>query len=488
MTDFGALLKAADRPDLRPDDRQLEEALTVGLLADPQTGLRILERVSWKEFTHPHTRHFASLVWPSLKSGATVDPLIFRKLLEAASLSEADREEVRNFAQQVFQLVESDPPPAGKIEAYLSLFIAEADRRNVARMLQQGYDLLADPAASAAEVAGDLSRLVFELDPARRLSGGLKSEGDSWGAYMQALEARQRENEFLGLDTGWGHLNNVANGLEAGSLFVLGAAPSTGKTTWVKQLVDQVATLNSEAACLFVSYEQSADELRIKTLSRLSGLENRDLIRGRLTASSPGWAIVKKVAQDYRSQVADRVFILEADNRMTIDRIRLAAEAVTRLTNCRQLLVAVDYLQIVPTDREYSDPRSKVDAVLSDMRRLARDLKATVLTIASIGRASYANDTGRLEAFKESGNVEYTADLAGLLIEDKTGLKGHTHYPAPGSGSRDWKRVYLDIVKNRNGERSRIHFDFFPAVSGFTEGNRKPEVLPEDPAPNYRQK
>ena len=478
---FDTLVYSSQRPDLVPDQRQLEETLSAALVgSNRETVLRILQTADWSEFTLPPAQRFAYLVWPELNAGRPVDGLVFQRLLDAEEGSEFDKEEVERWLAEAVRRSKLDPPSLGLVASYLNFFALDADRRNALAMAQRAVDQLTnDPAASAAQVAADLSKLVFDLDPARRLSGHLKSEADSWGAFMTALEASQQEGDFLGLNTGFQHFNNLANGLEAGSLFVLAASPSTGKTTWVKQLVDQVATLNAEAACLFVSYEQSARELRVKTLSRLSGVQNRYILRGRLDQEKEGWKRVSEAGQRYQQDVAGRVFVVEADNRMTVDRVRLAAQNVQLLTGCQQLLVAVDYLQIVPTERDYSDPRSRVDAVLSDLRRLARDLKATVLAIASVGRMSYGLTKGSLDVFKESGNVEYTADLAGVLVQDRD-IKGDAPLQQ-GWAQQPYKRVYLDIVKNRNGEQGRIHFDFFPTVSAFREdpARKTTDPLPE---------
>ena len=89
-------------------------------------------------------------------------------------------------------------------------------------------------------------------------------------------------------------------------------------------------------------------------------------------------------------------------------------------------------------------------------------------SIASINRASYGKEKGTFEAFKESGGVEYGADVAGLLLRDRD-----TSGANPVKGvSLQWQRVNLDIVKNRNGERARIGFDFYPAISCFLEKDK----------------
>ena len=470
--DFMKLVAQAQPPDLRPDDRIIEETLLAGLFTTAEAQARILEACRPSDFSLPHTVTFAKGVWPRLSAGELVDRVVFQKLLDHNPDDEREAawaEDILGFADGVFSRAEADPPDLGLIEAYLSIFTEAARLRQARSVIDHAQKELEEGLLSPEGAAGRVFEAVADLEEARRLVGRFKSEAEDWPAYFAALKGRQDPaNSFLGLDTGFSHLNNVINGLEPGTLIVLGAEPSTGKTTWAKQLGDQVAELNPEAVVLFVSLEQSREELRVKTLSRLAQIENRDILRGRLDLTAEGWARIEAASQKFLDATAGRFFILEGDRMTTPDRIRLAATQVRRLTQCAGLLIIVDYLQIVPTETDYRDIRSKVDAVVSDLKRVARDLGATVLAIASINRASYGKEKGTFEAFKESGGVEYGADVAGLLLRDRD-----TSGANPVKGvSLQWQRVNLDIVKNRNGERARIGFDFYPAISCFLEKDK----------------
>ena len=469
---FDDLVFEAKEPD-KPDVRVVEATLLAGCLSSPEAAARVVGETRPEDFYFEAYRRFAALVFPDLLEGRHVDRLtVSRKVAD----DDPKREELLTLVDRIFAQVETSPPPLGQVEAYLTFFVEDAKKRLARHLVRKVGDTLDRGDLSPEAAAGEVFKIATDLEAARRLTGAFKSEGEDWPAYMTALEAAQDPaHDFLGLDTGFSHLNNVANGLMAG-LFVLGAAPSTGKTTFAKQLADQVVDLNPDAACLFVSLEQSREELRVKTLSRLSGVENRDILRGRLDRALTGWKAVKEAALGYHGAVAGRFFILEGDKTTTPDRIRLAALQVKRATQAARLLVVVDYLQIVPTEEQYRDPRNRVDAVVSDLRRLARDLDAAVVAVSSVGRLYYANPT--LAAFKESGGVEYGADLGAVMTRKADDPKGQSTFK--GITGRQWKRVSLDIVKNRNGERSRIDFDFFPQVSTFVEKG-KTSLPDEDP-------
>jgi replicative DNA helicase len=314
---------------------------------------------------------------------------------------------------------------------------------------------------SPAELLGEIQRLAFDLELEGHIGGELPSEGDTLEDFMEELEERQTGGDFLGLDTGFQHFNNVCNGLGQG-LYVIAGAPSCGKTTFVKQLLDQVAELN-RVPCLFFSLEQSSEELRIKTLSRLSKIENRAIMKGRLGAETYTWDIVIKAGRQY-AEYAPYVYLVEADRNTTVDAIRLTASRAMRRAGTGQCFIAVDYLQKMPATGKFDGAKERMDFLTSELRRLSRDLNSPVLVISSENRLGYKKKG--LDVFKESGEIEYSADVAGILLEEERQF-----------GKR---QIDLHIVKNRNGERATIQFDFDPQVSEFREAGKTEYREPED--------
>lgn len=464
---FKDLVSQAKAPILEPDRYTLERTLLAGAVASPEAAGLMVGQTQPEDFTFPQIQAIAGLILPRLVAGEHVDDLIVRRDLEATS--EEFGEDVLDFIDEVFHQAQSDPPTLGKVESYLTIFIPAAKLNAARRVFDSAYRLIDQAHSMPGDGLAWAIGKLLDLDVTRRLVGRVRSEADDWPSYMAALRERQTEADFLGLDTGFSHLNNVINGLEAGTLIVIGAKPSLGKTTWAKQLVDQVATRNPQAACIFFSLEQAKHELRVKTLSRLSGIENRDILRGRLGRVTQGWEKVEEAAGRNDQDTGGRVFVIEGDKTTTVDRMRMTALQVKRLTESEGLLIVVDYLQIVPSPDD-QEARQKVDETVSDLKRLARDLGATVLAISAINRASYDRTGDILDAFKESGGIEYGADVGGLLLATKDHNGDYeTGEETLAGQTRRYKGVSLQIVKNRNGERAKINFKFFPAVSFFSE-------------------
>lgn len=316
-----------------------------------------------------------------------------------------------------------------------------------------------------AAIAG-LLKDAFELAHRKKLIREYPTEADAAADFLDTLNARRTDGRaYLGLDTGFRHLNEVLNGLTEG-VFILAGAPSTGKTTLAKQIADQVA-ITERVPVLFWSFEQSAEELRIKSLARIADVDSRTIWKGRENADT--WTKVEEAADTYRRGTGRWLTIIEAGREDNLDRIRSAAVlAKHKAGGDRPILLVLDYLQILPALPGSPDNlRERIDQNLSELRRLSRDLKSPIVVVSSQNREAYrGNDKTSLAALKESGGIEYSADVVCCLWRDKKETENLTQ-----RYNRPMVRVIAYVLKNRNGELAKVDLDFLPAWACFNEGD-----------------
>ena len=133
-------------------------------------------------------------------------------------------------------------------------------------------------------------------------------------------------------------------------LYVIGATPAAGKTTFCWQLLEQLA--HNGESCIFCSYEMSALELFTKTAARelfkhnpSANLTAADIRRG-------GW-----------TNALDSIAIEFSTSKLNLQVIELQDESVDDLLNrirplCIQSekapVVCLDYLQIIPHRKDQS--------------------------------------------------------------------------------------------------------------------------------------
>ena len=283
----------------------------------------------------------------------------------------------------------------------------------------------------------------------------------------------------------------LGGGLPSRGLVATGAISSFGKTTLWVQIADNLAAAGRTV--LFVTVEQSAEEIVAKSISRLISTTPRPN-GGRMWASSQ--AVMSRAERDrwaaedpdklaalaaacerysrivYSEGGARQVLhIMEAATQPTVADIRTAAEQIAG-HNGEAPVVIIDYLQLLAPEAGYERDSDKqiVDHNIMALRQMARDMDTCVSVISSLNRASY-NGTVSLESFKESGAIEYGTDV--LLGLQPRGIESELEDRGEQAAKREAKKLMKDfkanerrecevvVLKNRNG---RVWRDGVPLV------------------------
>lgn len=333
--------------------------------------------------------------------------------------------------------------------------------------------LCRDRAAFSAAVA----------DLARRGS----SAPDGMAGYIKALMADDIARFSSGIDTGFEELDRLSGGLYPG-LYVLGAVSSLGKTTFALQMADQVAAAGNHV--LFFSLEQSRLELATKSIARrVYQASPREQISSLAIRKGYMPSQARKAAADYAAAVGDRLSVIEGNMGLSPATIRdyivryIAKNGADGGSGARPVVI-VDYLQILQPDISAGrqTAREMVDATVTGLKRMSRDLDITIICISSLNRQNYLT-TMDFESFKESGGIEYTADVVwGLQLQclrdeifsREKNLK-EKREAVQAAKARDPRQIELVCLKNRYGiSNYACYYDYFPAVDLFREGSKRP--------------
>lgn len=286
------------------------------------------------------------------------------------------------------------------------------------------------------------------------------------------------------ISTGFFKLDTMLDGGLYEGLYIMGAISSLGKTTLALQICDQIAAAGTDI--LIFSLEMAREELMAKSISRHTftiahekysspkeaDKANRIAKTGRgvtdgkryINYSTEERALITEAVTAY-SKYAGRIFINEGVGDIGVDQIRETVERHIRITG-RKPLVLVDYLQILaPYNERYTDKQNTDKAVL-ELKRISRDFKTTVIAISSLNRMSYKDAIG-MEAFKESGAIEYSADcLIGLQLKGA----GKQGFNATEEKKKDPRTIELVILKNRNAAvGDGVTFEYYPRFNFFEE-------------------
>ena len=332
-------------------------------------------------------------------------------------------------------------------------------------------DILRRDRAELAEAVKKTAQALQETEADKKAEEHRRLRGS--GRLEKFLQKVTQQTENPVLSTGWGKLDAELDGGLYPELCIIGAVPSLGKTTFILQMADHIAKQGKEV--LFFSMEMGAEELIARSLSRLTrelGSEgNAKTARG--ISSGWKWGNYSKEERDLISQAvdayreyADNIIFIEGTGSTTIQEIR----NVVQEHRTEQLgAIFLDYIQIVnPTDPRASD-KQHVDNVVRELKRISRDFNIAVVAISAFNRANY-NTGATMAAYKDSGSLEYGADVGLALVPEGTqmGKEEDNAITMETEKRNEIRSLEAVILKQRNGRTGeRVPFTYHAKFNTF---------------------
>lgn len=276
--------------------------------------------------------------------------------------------------------------------------------------------------------------------------------------------------------TGLAGLDSIlGGGLEPQRLMILLGAPGGGKTTLANQMAVHAA--NSGRPVLYVTSEDVPFNLLAKTLARQGQLRYTAVLKG-YEDEKP---LITKTLLDYQeSLAATRLRYLDATMGTSLSIIKERAQThFEQFKDGGSGILVIDYLQrIARCLSSYRDGkqdlRLAVTAISEELRSIATGLDCCVLALAAQHRASgYGAGKNALASGKESGDIEYTADMVMAIGEDEQRSSAVT-----------WLQPkILRVDKNRqgpSGDNCIVNLDWYSERQQFTEAFAIESPLDED--------
>lgn len=342
------------------------------------------------------------------------------------------------------------------------------------------------------EVMKALERLLDEVNESVNGINDGKSNSLDYleSGYSSELEKYLNTKE---IPTGFKELDALLSskgGLLPERLYILGAIPSLGKTTLIHQIADNIAANGTPV--LFFSLEQSRFELVTKSLAREEyKLFNKSRKNGE-TMKSAGLLMKTGIVSEadkaafnsYLNTSAANMNVYEGNFNTTVDTITATVKRFKR-TNRKTPVLIVDYLQILrPSDQSGKTGKTKeiYDDIVNGLKILARNEMLPVIAISSFNRGSYAKQA-TFEAYKETGSIEYSADVVLALQLSKLNelttdtkdvkVKADNAKALEEEKRAAIRRIDLVCLKNRGGNCFTLQLGYKPQYEYFTDDTKE---------------
>lgn len=312
--------------------------------------------------------------------------------------------------------------------------------------------------------------------------------------------------------TGFMELDDMLDGGLYPGLYIIGAISSCGKTAFALQLADTLAKQGHDV--VYFTLEISRFKMISRSISRHTAqylldkggdMRNAKSARGitdgkRYTGYTdvygrehPGYSDAEKLTikeatkayaaysnhiyQYERTSVIDPGTGKHTPIKMDVSYIDSVVQDHIHFTG-RKPIVFVDYMQLLDPNDPKATEKQNTDYVVSELARMTRDYDMCVIAISSFNRAAYKNEPG-LASFKESGGIEYGADVALGMQLAGTGDKG---FDEDAAKAADPRNIEIKILKNRDAKTGQtMSFEYRAAFNMFIPKNAGGVISWDDP-------
>ena len=274
------------------------------------------------------------------------------------------------------------------------------------------------------------------------------------------------KGSLRGIPTGFRRLDNILSGLQRSDLVILGARPSTGKTSLALNMA-----LNAASQGLTVgvfSLEMSKMQLVERLLAAEARVDSWRLRTGNLSDDDfprLGRAMGK---------LSEVPLYIDDSASLTAMQIRTKAR---RLQSEKGLdLIIIDYLQLMESSSRNESRVQEISEISRSLKGLARELDVPVLALSQLSRAveQRPNKRPQLSDLRESGSIEQDADVVMFIYREDMYDRN----------SENPNIANIIVAKHRNGPTGEIDLYFQKETMQFKSVDpRSDEVAAHEVAP-----
>lgn len=338
---------------------------------------------------------------------------------------------------------------AAHLDYHITILTEKFIQREVIRTSTENIKEAYDVSCDALEL---IDRAQVKLMEVSELS--FKKECVSVDNIMndakKVLFAEQPEE--YGVLSGFVELDRLTSGFQPGTLIILAARPSMGKTACGLSMARNIA-VDFHKPVAFFSLEMPAVELAMRLISSEAEISSHRLKNSSSLCDSEKNAVVQKMQELGKAP-------LYFDDTAGLDIFQLRAKCRKMKQKYGIKMVFIDYLQLMTSSGEANKNRNReqeLSAISRQLKEMAKELEIPVLAMAQFNRKADDRPMGipQLSDLRESGAIEQDADIV-IAIHRlwKYGIETDEH------NNSTENQATLRILKHRSGELGVVNLRF----------------------------
>ncbi len=392
-----------------------EAAVLACIFKDATNYFEVEAKLADQDFLTSHHK----ILWTIIKTLMRADVTVIDLAAVMNQASVLKMEEGVGGYEYVSSLFDKSVNPAN-IQFYLDR-VADASTKyqiiqavdEISHLTERNKTLTGETLTAADLV--DFSQDKF-LEIAVNSERGTEAEDLAEGLEEMLAEVIANPATVRGLSTGFKRLDEAINGLEPGTLTVLGARPKVGKSTFLLTSAINIAC-RTGTPVLYIDTEMSIREQRMRMVSILSQVPERDIKNGTFYND-------EQQRQDVEAakEIANKGMIL---HKYYPDFTAEAVSSVTRKYHHQYGIgcLIFDYIKLPDSDLQHIGNVKEHQALgylCVALKNLAGQLNIPVFTAAQIGRMGANKGHITASEFADSDRIlRYANTLLGLSQKTK---------------------------------------------------------------------
>lgn len=412
-----------------PHNLNAEKSVLGAMMLEPWAAT-YAARLTPEDFYYPANGQIFSAMQELFKTGKPVDFMTLQDLLERRGVLETlgGMEyllELNNFV-----------PSAVNVEHYVGMVLERSLLRQLIRVATNLSDECYEGSRETKNILQDAEKAIFTLSQREVRRDFVSMSAAVKEVYERAELLMEHPETENGLPTGYTALDYKLGGLQASQLILIAARPSMGKSAFVMNIAQYLATYRQKNVVVF-SLEMPYEQLAQRILSTGSKVPLSKIKKGELEPNE--W-----------EKLADAVVEVEKTTILVDDTPGITI--MEMLSKCRRVsmergldLVVIDYLQLISSasdGRQKENRQQEISEMTRALKIMARELNVPVLLLSQLSRAAEKRESHRpvLADLRESGAIEQDADIVMFIYRD-------SYYKKYEGGTE----AEIIVAKNRNG-------------------------------------
>lgn len=262
------------------------------------------------------------------------------------------------------------------------------------------------------------------------------------------MDFERKIDGLTGIDTGFNDLNKYLDGYQNGDLIISAARPSVGKTA--KALNHAIhACEKDNAVVVFFSLEMGKKQLLTRMISTIGRIDGAKLKNPLKLFNQKDWDKLPSA----EGILSDMDLYIYDKSGQTLNSIKSKVAKIRKQYADRKILVIIDYLQLIRTNKRYENKNIEVGEITRTLKEIAKDYNLPVYLLSQLSRGVESRQDKRpmMSDLRDSGSIEQDADVIELLHRED-------YYD---SETEHKNILEVIIAKHRNGPVGTVNLSYF---------------------------